>query len=76
MSELQTTQGKGRRLATAAGFLSGVITCLDALRDVTAFWPLDALWQALRRPQRLELAGGIALIVVTFVISIVRHGHR
>ncbi len=33
---------------------------------------MDALWQALSRPKRLELCGGIALIIVTFVISIVR----
>ncbi|MBZ5688258.1 MAG: hypothetical protein LAP86_24845 [Acidobacteriia bacterium] len=61
---------RGRRLATAAAFLSGVITCLDALRDAKFFWPPDAVWEALRRPHRLELCGGIALIVVTLVMTI------
>jgi hypothetical protein len=60
---------KGRRIATAAGFLSGAITCLDALRDVSETWPPDAVWRVLSRAHRLELFGGIALIVVTFVIS-------
>jgi hypothetical protein len=64
---------KGRRIATATAFLSGVITCLDALRDANALWPPDAVWEALRRPHRLELCGGIALIVVTLVMTI-RHG--
>ncbi len=72
MTDQGTTSGKGARLGTAAGFLSGVITCLDAVRDAKTTWPLEALWQALSRPKRLELCGGIALIVVTFVISIVR----
>ncbi len=62
------TKEKKRRVATAVGFLSGVITCLDAVRDVRAFWPPDALWAVLRRPQRLELGGGIALIIVTLIV--------
>ena len=60
------------RLATAVGFLSGVIACLDALRESRIVWPPDTVWQALRHPQRLELAGGIALIVVSLVTSIVQ----
>jgi hypothetical protein len=63
---------KKRRVATAVGFLSGVLACLNALRDLGVSWPPDAIWEALRRPQRLELAGGIALIVVSFVTSVVR----
>jgi hypothetical protein len=63
---------KGRRLATATSFLSGVITCLDALRDAPVSWPPDALWQVLSRPRRLELCGGIALILVTVVMTIVQ----
>ena len=58
------------------GFLSGVLACLDAMRDLNVFWPPDALWQALRHPQRLEMAGGIALIVVTVVISVAHGGER
>jgi hypothetical protein len=65
-----------RRIATAVGFLSGVLACLDAMRDLNVFWPPDALWQALRHPQRLEMAGGIALIVVTVVISVAHGGER
>jgi hypothetical protein len=65
------TPDKKRRVATAVGFLSGVLACLNALRDLGVSWPPDAIWEALRRPQRLELAGGIALIVVSFVTSVV-----
>jgi hypothetical protein len=65
-----------RRIATAVGFLSGVLACLDAMRDLNVFWPPDALWQAMRHPQRLEMAGGIALIVVTVVISVAHGGER
>jgi hypothetical protein len=32
------TPEKKRRVATAAGFLSGVLACLDALRDARMFW--------------------------------------
>jgi len=58
------------------GFLSGVLACLDAMRDAKVFWPPDTLWQVLRHPQRLELGGGIALIVVTLVISVVQGTER
>ncbi len=63
---------KGRRIATATGFLSGVITCVDALRDAPETWPPDARWRVLNRPHRLELCGGIALILVTFIASLKR----
>ena len=66
------TPDKKRRVATAAGFLSGILACLDALRDAREFWPPDVVWEALRAPHRLELGAGIALIVVSFVISVVR----
>ena len=66
------TNEKRARVATAIGFLSGVLACLDAARDVNTWWPPDVLWQALRHPQRLEFAAGIALVVVTIVMSVVR----
>lgn len=65
-----------RRIATAVGFLSGVLACLDAMRDAKVFWPPEALWQVLRHPQRVELAGGIALIVVTLVVTVVQGRER
>jgi hypothetical protein len=65
------TPEKKRRVATAAGFLSGMLACLDAMRELKEFWPPDVVWQALRSPQRLELGGGIALIVVTLLISLI-----
>jgi hypothetical protein len=65
------TPEKKRRVATAAGFLSGILASLDALRDARIFWPPDAVWEALRNPHRLELGAGIALIVVNIVLSIV-----
>jgi len=64
---------KQRRVATAVGFLSGVLGSLDALRDARIFWPPDAVWEALRNPQRVELGGSVALIVVTLVLTIARN---
>jgi len=64
------TSDKKNRIATAVGFLAGVLASLDALRDVRILWPLDALWAALRSPQRLEIGGGIALMLVTLLSSV------
>ena len=68
------TPGKSRRVATAVGFLSGMLASLDALHDAKVFWPPDVVWATLRSPQRLELGGGIALIVVTLVSTMARRG--
>lgn len=46
---------------------------LDALRDARILWPPDVVWGGLRNPQRLELGAGIALIVVTLVMTIARN---
>lgn len=64
------TSRKKRRVATAVGFLAGVLACLDAMRDARTFWPPDAVWATLRSPQRLELGGGLALMIVTFLVSV------
>jgi hypothetical protein len=66
------TPDKQRRVANATGFVSGVLACLDALRDARAVWPPEAAWAALRNPKRLEMAAGIVLIAVTLVVSLVR----
>jgi hypothetical protein len=66
------TPEKKRRVATAVGFLSGVLASLDALRDARIFWPPDVVWEGLRNPQRLELGGGLALVVVTLLISVLQ----
>jgi hypothetical protein len=66
------TSDKKSRIVNAVGFLSGVLASLDAVRDARTVWPLDALWRGLRSPQRLELGGGVALIVVTLAISVFR----
>jgi hypothetical protein len=66
------TPEKKRRVATAVGFLSGMLAVLDALRDARILWPPDALWEALLGPQRLELGAGLALMVVTLIVSIAR----
>jgi hypothetical protein len=63
------TPEKSRRVATAVGFLSGMLASLDALHDAKVLWPPDVVWAALRSPQRLEFGAGIALIVVTLVVS-------
>jgi len=68
------TPEKKRRVAIAGIFLSGVLACLDAVKDARIFWPPDAVWEALRNPQRLELGGGIALIGVSIVLAVVRKG--
>jgi hypothetical protein len=63
------TPDKKGRIATAVGFLTGVLASLDALRETRILWPPDAVWATLRSPQRLELGGGIALIVITLLTS-------
>lgn len=70
------TPEKTRRVATAVGFLSGVLACMDAVRESGILWPPDALWEVLRRPQRLELGVGIALIIVSFVASLLPRGQN
>ena len=70
------TPEKTRRVATAVGFLSGVLACMDAVHDAGILWPPDALWEVLRRPQHLELGVGITLIIVSFVTSLLPRGHN
>jgi len=65
-------QQNSRRVAGAVGFISGVLACLDAVRDTRVLWPPDALWQVLRPPQRLEFGAGIALIAVTLIATAIR----
>jgi len=65
------SQEKNRRIATAVGFLSGMLACLNAVRDARILWPPDALWAALLHPQRLELGSGIALILVALTTTVV-----
>jgi hypothetical protein len=64
------TAEKQRRAATAGVFLLGVLACLDAVRDNRVLWPLDALWASLRSRQHLELGGGITLILVALLSSV------
>jgi hypothetical protein len=51
-----------------------MLACLDALRDAKVVWPPDAAWAALPHAQRLEMVGGITLILVALVVSVVRPG--
>jgi hypothetical protein len=62
---------KKQRVATAVGFISGVLACVAPLRDLRSWWPPDEAWAVLQPPQRLEFIGGVALIVITVGISIV-----
>jgi hypothetical protein len=63
---------RGKRLGTAVGFLGGLLLCLDALRDARVMWPPDALWSSLEHQHRLELGGGIAVILVSLALSVWR----
>jgi hypothetical protein len=72
MAAVPMTPEKKRRVATAVGFLSGVLAGMDALRDGRLFWPPDVVWETLRGPQRLELGAGIALMLISLVTSMVR----
>ena len=65
---------KGRRTATAVGFLAGMLACLDALRDAKVVWPPDAAWAVMPHAQRLEMGAGIAVILIALVVSVVRPG--
>jgi hypothetical protein len=65
------SEDKSQRVATAVGFLSGVLACMNAVRDAKVLWPPDVVWEALSRPHRLEFGAGTALIVVTLIVSIV-----
>ncbi len=56
----------------AGMFLSGMLACLDAVKDARIFWPPDVVWEGLNNPNRLKLGAGIALIVVSFVMSVVQ----
>lgn len=67
------TPEKRRRVATAAGFMCGVLACLDALRDKSVLWPPDVVWQSLRNPQKLEFGAGVALVLVTLAIAALRN---
>jgi hypothetical protein len=61
-----------QRIANAVGFLSGVLACMDALRDGGVYWPPSAVWAASSGAHRMELGGGIALILVTLVVAVWR----
>ena len=70
------TPDKKRRVALAGIFLSGVLACLDAVKDQRDFWPPDLVWEALRNPQRLKLGAGVALMVVSLVTSVLQQRVR
>ncbi len=69
---LAMTLEKKKRVTNAVGFLSGVLACLDAVRDARIFWPLGEFWDGLRHAQRLEFGAGAALIVVSIVLMSAR----
>ena len=66
------TADKQLRVATAAGFLAGVLACLNALRDAKVVWPPDAAWAVMPHAQRLEMGAGIAMILIAVLVSVVR----
>ena len=72
MTAVAMTPEKKKRVTNAVGFLSGVLACMDAVRDARIFWPPDEFWEGLRHVQRVELGAGIALIVVSIVLMSMR----
>lgn len=66
------TADKQLRVATAAGFLAGVLACLNALRDAKVVWPPDAAWAVMPHAQRLEMGAGIAMILIAVLVSVGR----
>ena len=63
---------KGRRAASAILFLFGVLASAKALSDATVAWPAATVWAQLSNPHKVQLCGGIALILVAFVITFTR----
>jgi hypothetical protein len=61
---------KRKRIAPAVLFLFGVLASLKAVADSGAFWPPDVVWASLSNPHRVQLFGGVAMIVVAVVISL------
>ncbi len=49
-------------------FLFGVLASLKAVTDSPALWPPDVVWASLSNPHRFQLCGGLATIVVSFVV--------
>jgi|HubBroStandDraft_6_1064221.scaffolds.fasta_scaffold67890_3 hypothetical protein len=63
------TPEKKKRVTRALGFVSGVIASMDAIRDQKVLWPPSELWEALRNVQRVELAAGVVLILVSLLMT-------
>lgn len=63
---------RGWRVATAVGFLAGMLALLDAVRDSKVLWPPGELWASLQHAERVELGTGIALILIALIITVVR----
>ncbi|MGH9495064.1 MAG: hypothetical protein ACRD3B_08715 [Candidatus Sulfotelmatobacter sp.] len=59
-----------KRIAPAVLFLFGVLASLKAVGDSATFWPPDVVWAALSNPHRVQLCGGVAMMVVAVVISV------
>lgn len=59
---------KRKRIAPAVLFLFGVLASLKAVSDSGTFWPPDVVWASLSNPHRLQLCGGVAMMVVAVVI--------
>lgn len=66
------TSDKQTRVATAVGFLAGLYACLNALGDARIVWPPDAAWAVMTSAHRWEVGGGMALMAVTLIVSVVR----
>jgi hypothetical protein len=71
-TDFLVTPDKQKRVLTAAGFLSGLLACLNATRDARVVWPPDAAWAVMSSAHRWEVGIGLALMVATLIVSVVR----
>jgi hypothetical protein len=44
MTVIVMSSDKKQRVATAVGFISGLLATLDALHDLRSWWPPDEVW--------------------------------
>ena len=67
---------KGRRAASAVLFLFGILAAGKALSGATVAWPPAVVWAQLSNPHRVQLCGGIALMLIAFFLTVMRQSEK